>query len=93
MESNYQLLRLDVLVHISTTVYAVASRTYAFYSCNMIMYGTILSLGAAATVYVLIAQPTKSDSSKVVGSNMCEYVLREVGKLCTWTNEDDMVQR
>ena len=61
----------------------------------MIMYGAILSLGAAATVYVLIAQPTKSDLSKVkvVGSNMCEYVLREVGKLCTWTNEDGMVQR
>ena len=24
---------------------------------------------------------------------MCEYVPREVGKLCTWTNEDDMVRR
>ena len=32
-------------------MYAVASRTYAFYSFNMIMYGAILSLGAAATVY------------------------------------------
>ena len=78
---------------LSTTVYAVASRTYAFYSFNMIMYGAILSFGSAATVYGAIAKPTKSDSSKVVGSNMCEYVLREVGKLCTRTNEDDMVQR
>ena len=52
-------------------------------------------MGAAATVYVPIAQPTKSDSSKVAGSNMCEYVLREAGKLCTWTNEDedDMIKR
>ena len=34
----------------------------------------------------------KSDSTKVVGSNMCEYVPREVGKFCTRTNEEDMVQ-
>ena len=47
----------------------------------MIMHGAILSFGSAATVYGAIAKPTTSDSSKVAGINMCEYVLREVGKL------------
>ena len=46
-------------------MYAVASRTYAFYSCNMIMYGGILSFGSAATVYDAIAQPTKSNWKKL----------------------------
>ena len=46
-------------------MYAVASRTYASYSFNMAsMYGTILNLGAAATVYDAIAKPIKRDSSK-----------------------------
>ena len=37
--------------YVSTTVYAVASRTYAFYSFNMVMYGGILSFGSAAILY------------------------------------------
>ena len=44
---------------ISITVYAVASRTYAFYSFNMIIYGAILSFGSAAIVYGVIAKLEK----------------------------------
>ena len=44
---------------ISITLYAVASRTYAFYSFNMIMYGAILSFGSAAIVYGVIAKLEK----------------------------------
>ena len=40
-------------------MYAVASRTYAFYSFNMIMYGEILSFGSAAIVYGVIAKLEK----------------------------------
>ena len=44
---------------VSTTVYAVAAGTYAFYSFNMIMYGAILSFGSAAIVYGVIAKLEK----------------------------------
>ena len=43
---------------------------YAFYSSNMAMYGAILSLGAAATVCDVIAQPTKSNSKKFLSGGM-----------------------
>ena len=74
-------------------MYAVAAAVYKLYPFYIIMYDIGISFTFTFAVYGVIAKPTKSDSSKVVGSNMCEYVLREVGKLCTWTNEDDMVQR
>ena len=46
------------VIHISNVVYAVAAGTYAFYSFNMIMYGVILSLGVAATVYTTASTQT-----------------------------------
>ena len=39
---------------VSTTVYAVAAGTYAFYSFNVIMYGAILSLGVAVLYFYLV---------------------------------------
>ena len=53
------LLYLTSVLSVSFTVYAVASRTYAFYSFNMIMYGAILSFGSAAIVYGVIAKLEK----------------------------------
>ena len=50
---------LYINISISITVYAVASRTYAFYSFNMIMYDAILSFGSAAIVYGVIAKLEK----------------------------------
>ena len=66
---------------------------YKLYPFYIIMYDIGISFTFTFAVYGAIAKPTKSDSSKVVGSNMCEYVLREVGKLFTQTNEDGMVRR
>ena len=59
-----------MIVHqLSFTVYAVASRTYAFYSFNMIMYGAILSFGSAATVYDAIAKLGETILSKVASAD------------------------
>ena len=51
---TYSTLCTLTHAHVSTTVYAVAAGTYAFYSFNVIMYGAILSLGVAVLYFYLV---------------------------------------
>ena len=74
-------------------MYAVAAAVYKLYPCYIIIYDIGISFTFTFTVYDVSVQLGKTDSSKVVGSNVWECVLIEVGKLCIRTNEDDMVRR
>ena len=51
---KFRVNRISILLIVSTTVYAVAAGTYAFYSFNVIMYGAILSLGVAVLYFYLV---------------------------------------
>ena len=62
-----------ILRLLSTTVYAVAAGTYAFYSFNVIMYGAILSLGVAVLYFYLVVRNCQSNRRDATRSQIAFY--------------------
>ena len=74
------------LCPVSTTVYAVAAGTYAFYSFNVIMYGSILSLGVAVLYFYLVVrncQTNRRDATSQIAFYKAFRFLAAVKDLAT----------